>query len=399
MTTGVRSMQSGGDDAGMGSRPDVICLSHLRWGFVFQRPQHLLSRFAARQRVLFYEEPVADEGPSRLESHVSREGVLVATPHLPHDIMADPRERTAVQRELLDELLDRRGVREFLLWYYTPMALAFSEHLQPLATVYDCMDELSHFAGAPPELRQRERDLLARADLVFTGGQSLYEAKRHSHPHVHCFPSSVDAGHFRRARETIAAPADQANVPRPRIGYAGVIDERMDYDLLDRVAELRPDWQLVMLGPVAKVDPATLPKRPNIHWLGMKRYDELPTYLAGWDVAMLPFAHNDATRYISPTKTPEYLAAGLPVVSTAIRDVVRPYGTKGLALIADGADPFVAAIDQALALDREAHRTRADAVLALGSWDRTATQMMEAIDRALVGRAGSLLATGMGARL
>lgn len=379
--------------------PDLVCLSHLRWNFVFQRPQHLLSRFATRQRVFFVEEPVADDGPTRMESRVSREGVVVAVPHLPHDLMNNAEARTAAQRELLDDLMQRSDISEYVLWYYTPMALSFTGHLSPRATVFDCMDELSAFSGAPPEMRLRERELLTLSDLVFTGGQSLYEAKRSRHPAVRCFPSSVDAAHFRRARDRVSHPEDQASLPHPRIGYAGVIDERMDYRLIDHVAQARPDWQLIMLGPVVKVDPASLPKRPNIHWLGMKPYEQLPDYLAGWDVAMLPFAHNESTRFISPTKTPEYLAAGKPVVSTSIRDVVRPYGIEGLAFIADEPEDFVRAIAQALEVDLREHHRRSDAILDQGSWDRTAAQMMDAIEQSIADKHAGMMAGQRGLQI
>lgn len=360
---------------------DVVVLSHLRWNFVHQRPQHLLSRCARQHRVFFVEEPIATDGPARMEVSTPRPGVWVATPHLPEGMTG--READAMQRLLLDELLAEHRVRAFVLWYYTPMAVAFTRHLDPLATVYDCMDELSAFAGAPPEMRKREAELLSRADLVFTGGQSLYEAKRGQHPHVFAFPSSVDTAHFARARRATADPADQAAIPHPRLGFFGVIDERMDLDLLAAVADARPAWQLVMIGPVVKVDATLLPQRPNIHYLGGKEYRDLPEYIAGWDVALLPFALNDSTRFISPTKTPEYLAAGKPVVSTPIRDVVRPYGTRGLVHIAATAGDFVKAVEQALAEDGGARLRRADAFLAQESWDRTWERMRRLIEEVI----------------
>jgi UDP-galactopyranose mutase len=292
-----------------------------------------MTRCAQERRVFFIEEPIFEPGiVPRLQ--VERDGaVRVATPHLPAGTsVADARRQ---QRVLLDDLMGREGVTSFLLWYYTPMALPFTAHLEPMAVVYDCMDELSAFRNAPPDLKALEARLLERADLVLTGGHSLYEAKRHQHPNIHPFPSSVDVEHFGRARRVQEDPSDQADIPHPRLGFFGVIDERMNLDLLERVAAARPDWQLVMLGPIVKIDASALPARPNIHYLGAKSYEELPHYVGGWDVALLPFALNDATRFISPTKTPEYMAAGLPVVSTSIRDVVRPYGQQGLVRIAD----------------------------------------------------------------
>jgi UDP-galactopyranose mutase len=272
---------------------------------------------------------------------------------------------------LIDELIESQRVAEYVLWYYTPMALAFTDHLMPCAVVYDCMDELSAFKGAPSVLKGREAELMRRAALVLTGGQSLYEAKRHQHANIHPFPSSVDAAHFAQARRITADPPDQAAIPHPRLGFFGVIDERMDAALIDAVAAERPDWHIVMVGPVVKVERASLPDRPNIHYIGPRQYDELPRYVAGWDVALLPFARNEATRFISPTKTPEYMAAGKPIVSTSIRDVVRPYGLRGLVRIADDAPAFVRACAEAMAEDATRRITRADAFLRQTSWDGT----------------------------
>nr|MDQ3805554.1 glycosyltransferase family 1 protein [Acidobacteriota bacterium] len=325
-------------------RVDLVCLSHLRWDFVFQRPQHLLTRCAQGRRVFFIEEPIyGDE--LRLDVSACEGGVRVVVPRLPQQARGDSE---GLQRTLLDQLFAEHIVRDHVLWYYTPMPLAWTRHLDPLAVVYDCMDELSAFKGAPPELKEREAELFRRADLVFTGGRSLYEAKREQHPEVYAFPSSIDRAHFAQARETAADPPDQADIPHPRLGFFGVVDERLDIELLDAVAAARPHWQFVIIGPVVKIDPETLPRRQNIHYLGAKQYQELPSYIAGWDVATLLFAMNDSTRFISPTKTPEYLAAGKPVVSTPIRDVVRPYGEAGLVRIAATPAEFVAAAEAAL---------------------------------------------------
>lgn len=358
---------------------DVICLSHLRWGFVFQRPNHLMSRCARHRRVFFVEEPIFDAREPQLTFERADSGVHVVVPHVPPN--SSPEEIVRVQRDLLDELRLERLVHEPILWLYTPMALAITEHIRRSATVYDCMDELSGFHGAPRVLRDQERRLFGVADLVFTGGQSLYEAKRAHHPNVHAFPSSVDAKHFAKARThaQLTEPPDQRAIPHPRLGFFGVVDERMDHALLREAAELRPDLQFVMLGPVVKIDPAVLPRLPNIHYLGQKTYTELPAYLAFWDVAIMPFALNEATRYISPTKTLEYLAAGKPVVSTPIHDVVRPYGEQGLVRIADGADALVraaqAALDERGTHEAERRRQRCDAFVAQTSWDRTWTRM------------------------
>ncbi len=361
--------------------PDLLCLSHLRWNFVFQRPQHLMTRCARERRVFFIEEPLyePDASPHMQIEHCG--AVTVAVPHLPSHL--DEPGVTAALRTLLDAFMHERNVRECVLWYYTPMALGFTEHITPLAIVYDCMDELSAFKGASPVLKDREAALMRRASLVLTGGQSLFEAKRHQHPNIHPFPSSVDVEHFARARRIDADPPDQAEIPHPRLGFFGVIDERMDIELLSGLAAARPDWHFVMLGPVVKIDPATLPRRRNLHYLGPKTYDELPQYVAGWDVALLPFARNEATRFISPTKTPEYMAAGKPVVSTSIRDVVRPYGQQGLARIADDVPTFVRACAAAMAEDPAARNRRADAFLRQTSWEGTWSRIRTLVDAVL----------------
>lgn len=358
---------------------DLVCVSHLRWDFVFQRPQHLLTRAARHRRVFYIEEPqfVDTDEPSLTVRSISPT-LTIVVPQLQQGLSGA--ERNAIQADLLDELLSDHRIIDYALWLYTPMALEFTGRLSPKVVIYDCMDELSAFAGAPRELVVLEADLFSRADVVFTGGHTLYDAKRTRHPNVHAFPSSVDVAHFSRARRCAGEPEDQQGIPHPRIGFFGVIDERMDYDLLDGVSRLRPDWHLVLIGPTVKVDAARLPRASNIHYLGPKPYSVLPEYLGRWDVAMLPFALNEATRFISPTKTPEYLAGGLPVVSTPIADVVRPYGEEGLARIASTPDQFVAAVEELLACDRERHRRDADAFLQHMSWDRTWSSMWEQVE-------------------
>lgn len=360
--------------------PTLLCLSHLRWSFVYQRPQHLMSRFAREYNVLYCEEPLpTDDAEPWLEVRPDEEGVQVMVPRLPWGL--EQSSSNEAIRNLLDKYLALLGVDDLLLWYYTPMSLAFSDHLQPRTVIYDCMDELSAFRGAPPELVERERELLARADVVFTGGHSIWEAKRELHGNAHAFPSSVDIAHFASAREQQLDPADQASIGTPRLGFYGVIDERFDIDLLNDLATRCPQWQFVMIGPVVKIDPAILPNQANIHYLGSKTYDELPQYLAGWDVALMPFALNESTRFISPTKTPEYLAGGCPVVSTPITDVVRRYGDSGLVLIAGTVEQFIAACEHALVLaaDREILLADADRILGDMSWDQTQASMQEMI--------------------
>lgn len=367
-------------------RTKLICFSHLRWNFVFQRPQHLMSRFARDYDVLFWEEPMESDGAPGLDVVHDESGVTVVTPHLPAGM--DEEQRTRTLRSLLNEVLVGEPGR-LVRWFYTPMMLPIAQHLNAAFTVFDCMDELSAFKFAPPELAKLERDLFAMADVVFTGGHSLYEAKRQQHLNVHPFPSAVDIGHFAQARDL--APAEDAP---PTIGFYGVIDERLDIDLVDQVAAQRPDIRFEIVGPVVKIDPATLPRRHNIIYTPSQPYGALPECLGRWHAAMMPFARNESTRFISPTKTPEYLAAARPVVSTGIRDVERHYGALKGVLISDEAEGFAAACDAAilLAQDKASWIGEVDEVLSQISWDRTHWEMRRHIEEGLA-RAESLAKT------
>lgn len=361
------------------SRPTLIALTHLRWDFVFQRPQHLLTRAARDYDVIVVEEPLwTDAETAGVDVSERDGGIRIVQPTLPRGTShADAVDH---QRAILDDLVADAG-SPLTLWYYTPMALPFSRHIEADVTVFDKMDELSAFANAPSLLLALEAELLERADVVFTGGASMHEASAHRHANIRCFPSSIDSAHFVAARGEPVDPADQAGVPHPRIGFFGVIDERMDVALVGEVAAMRPDWHFMMIGPVVKIDPATLPVGDNLHWLGGKSYAELPAYLGNWDVGFMPFAINEATRFISPTKTPEFLAAGLPVVSTAIRDVVRPYGDLGLVEIAATAAETVAAIERVMVRDRGPWLAQADAQISRGSWDQVWSDMHAAMTR------------------
>jgi len=361
------------------ARPTLLCFSHLRWDFVFQRPQHLMSRFARTMSVVFWEEPCeigARETPFlKVRQAEGFPNVRIATPHLPEGL--DEERREAVIKRLLDVHLSV-CTRPLLAWYYTPMMLPFSRHIDASVVVYDCMDELSKFRFAPERLLDLESELIGRADLVFTGGTSLYEAKKGRHSNVHCFPSSVDREHFAKARRELPQPADQAELKHPRLGFYGVIDERFDIDMLREMADLRPDWSLVMVGPVVKIGEDELPRAANIHYLGGKTYEQLPAYLSGWDVALMPFAMNESTQFISPTKTPEYLLGGRPVVSTPIRDVVRTYGHLQGVHIAHDAEGFIRCCEIALEQSRDPNGdwlAEADLLLAATSWDTTQARM------------------------
>lgn len=365
---------------------DLVCFSHLRWNFVFQRPQHLLTRSARERRVFFVEEPQVSDAPAHMEMERDKSEVIVVKPYLPHGLNEE--ETNEAMRKLVDQFFTEE-VGRYILWYYNPMAFNFSRELKPVLTVYDCMDELSLFQGAPPKLQELEQELLDRADLIFTGGETLYEHKRNGYDNVYLFPSSIDTCHFEQARTKQLDPVDQQDISYPRLGYFGVIDERMNIELLSQLAEARPDWHFVMLGPVVKIDPQSLPQQPNIHYLGMKTYEQLPSYLATWDAALLPFHLNDSTRFISPTKIPEYLAGGKPVVSTPIQDVVTPYGVQKLVSIAATTAEFVQAIERVLQMKTEEAASwlvRVDQQLSQNSWDYTWKRMMTLMESSMASK-------------
>ncbi|GAB3429255.1 FAD-dependent oxidoreductase [Massilia solisilvae] len=361
--------------------PSIVVFSHLRWDFVFQRPQHLLTRLAQHYPVLFVEEPEHDDGEPYLDKSSPAPGVTVCRAHTKVAAGGFHDDQIPLLQPLLADLLPP-GERP-IVWFYTPMALPLLQGLNPSLVVYDCMDELASFKNPPKQLLQRETALLNLADLVFAGGPSLYEAKRARHHSVHCFPSSVDVAHFGQGRDKRLSHPAQSAIPHPRLGFYGVIDERFDTGLVEAVAKAHPEWQIVLAGPVAKIGEHELPRQPNIHYMGQQPYEALPQFLAGWDVCLLPFALNEATRFISPTKVLEYMAAELPIVSTPIADVATPYGD--VVAIAEGPTEFIAACEAALALEPAQREALAEAmreIVAHTSWDATASQMRELMDGA-----------------
>ena len=380
-------MASFGQDGAVAPLP-VVCFSHLRWGFVWQRPQHLLTRIAKSHPVYLVEEPEIHASSAKPHLLVSRDtGVTILTPILPESVHPDggfnTRNNATIQSLLSADFLSELGVSDVIAWYYTPMAYgALPSGVNPTVTVFDAMDELSKFRGAPKALRDQERVLMRAADLVFAGGPSLHEARKFRHPRAFCFPSGVEAAHFRSNGDQ--CPTDIADLARPIVGFYGVLDERIDFDLVRSIADAQPDWSIVMIGPLAKISESDLAHRPNIHYLGMRSYDELPRYLEHFDAAILPFAINEATRFISPTKTLEYLAGGKPIVSTPIKDVVGLYGS--VTEVASAAETFVEAIHRLWnesANERAARAERSEQILAQHDWDLTASNMLQLIDEVL----------------
>ncbi len=359
---------------------DMLAFSHLRWSWVYQWPQHLMTRAAQGRRVFFVEEPILTPDVPHLTSYVADAGVTVVTPNLPPGLTAEREHDTL--RNLMAELVDTEPIQPTVLWYFTPAAMPFTVDLGADLVVYDCMDELAVVPGASPALHHQERQLLSRADLVFTGGPSLFEAKRGLHANLYVMPSGVDLEHFRCARGLGGEDAWLASVPHPRIGYAGVLDERLDLELLHAMVAHHPEWHFIFAGPVTNVEPDVLPLQGNVHYLGQLAYQRLPAAFASWDVAWIPFAHNSATQYINPTKTPEYLAAGLRVISTPIRDVVHTWGDHEAVTIASTATECAEGIRRSISAPlSSAQLRRSDRELAFHSWDDTWNRMAQLMEQ------------------
>lgn len=351
---------------------EMIVFSHLRWDFVYQRPQHLISRLSKTRKTLFIEEPIGKGANQSLgyEMEVVSPTLTVLKPKV--DTIYD-----------IHKILRQLGIQEVpIAWFYSPSFMELMPFIEPKKVIYDCMDELSLFKGAPTTIKEQEQELMKAANVVFTGGRSLYESKSKQRKNVHCFPSSVDMVHFKKATDTIEIPEDLKEIQKPRIGYIGVIDERIDMNLLAKTAELMPEYSFVMIGPLAKIGEDDLAKAENIHYLGMKSYNELPNYLAGLDYTMMPFALNDATRFISPTKTLEYMAAEKPIISTAIKDVVSQY--SDCVKIVDSAEQFKDAI-KAIENDKQkSFLPLYKKVLDTTSWDHTAMKISELINLVVI---------------
>jgi len=380
------------DDSKQTDRYGIVVFSHLRWGFVWQRPQQFLSRFAKKHPILFIEEPFFDlkeDAEPRIDFHRVMPNVTVVTPHASPSWATNPKLPTKLRewtKEAIARMNEEGTFERPLLWYYSPMDSSWSlGHFENRGVVYDCMDELSQFTGAPKALVNNEARLIEHADIVFTGGYNLGEKKKKQHDNVHIFGCGVEFSHFNKAIDSnTAVPPDIDFMARPILGWMGVVDERVDYAMVGEMARMRPDWSFAMVGPVVKVDPAHLPHSPNLYWLGGRDYQQLPGYVAAFDVNMMCFAINKATEFINPTKGLEYMATGKPIVSTHVKDVVNQW--SDIVLLAKGAEEFVKAAEQALDKNNADVQARVEKGLALArqcSWESTVKTMQDLIKQAI----------------
>jgi glycosyltransferase involved in cell wall biosynthesis len=344
---------------------DMIVFCHLRWNFVYQRPQHIISRLSQHFNILVVEEPIATDNDGDYELQVISENLTILRPKV---------ERIADIHIILEQL-NLQNID--IAWFYSAAFVELIPYMKINTMIYDCMDELSQFKGASQQLRAQEEFLIKEADLIFTGGKSLYEAKSKLSSNVHCFPSSVDVAHFKKGSNGADIPLDIVEIPEPIIGYIGVIDERINLNLIHETARALPEISFVMIGPLAKIDDRDLPREHNIYYLGMKSYNELPHYLERIKISMMPFALNEATEFISPTKTLEYMAAGKPIISTAIKDVTRDY--SHIIDIVNDSTEFENAINNILSHDKTLDSVKYQEILTRTSWDATTEKMLHLI--------------------
>ncbi len=360
----------------------IVVHSHLGWDWVWQRPQQFHSRLSQRHRVLFVEGPVPRPGLAAARSSIREvadyPNLLVVQMEMPAERWSDGDWVDKERRRLLQSILSGPLGSDFanpVQWFYDPMAVtAFAGHLNESAIVYDCMDQLSQFRDAPAELVRRERELLALADVVFAGGPKIWKEKRQQNANCYSFGCGVDAAHFGKAAAAATiVPADIAALPGPVYGYIGVVDERIDYELVAALADDNAAGSVVMIGPSIKVDPASFPQRPNLHWLGGRDYGQLPAYAKGFDVCLMPFALNEATEFINPTKALEYMATGRPIVSTAIEDVVLQF--EDVVKIARSREEFLARCRRAAASPNPLAVRRGLHLAGRNSWESIVAQL------------------------
>ena len=377
------------------ARPDfpIIVHCHLCWDWVWQRPQQFMSRFSQKHRVLFVETVAPDENLVtplvQLRRFEKWPNLTLLRLQFPtwrwNDGAWVDRERRRLVKEALRGPL-RGQFNNAVQWFYDPMAVpAFAGKMGEIAVVYDCMDELSKFKGAPPEIRKREAELLSAADVVFTGGRRMWESKSQHNSNCHFYGCGVDVPHFGKARsEQTIVPEDIANLPKPIFGYFGVVDERIDYELLEKLAKANPNGSIVMVGPMTKIDPAALPRPKNLHWLGGRDYAQLPAYCKGFDVCMMPFALNEATEYINPTKALEYMATGRGIVSSAIYDVVKNFGS--VVKVANSHEEFIQFCREAAERADEGAIQRGLEMASANSWESIVEKMEGHIAEALAAK-------------
>ena len=362
-------------------RPPLVVFSSQRWHFAWQRTQQLLTRLASNYRITVVEPPLTTHRDAYLECTPVAHGITLAVPHTRCDPGGFHADQFPVTARLLAQFMREHAIVAPLVWLDTPAALPLVQALAPRAVVYDCHDDAAAHGG-DDGLRHLEEQLMRVADVVIAGGPSLYESHRARHANVHCIANAVAAAHFAppspsaKSIEAVSARAIHAAIPNPRLGFFGVIDERIDLELLARVADLRPDWQIVMAGPLRGVTPAALPQRGNLMWLGAQTYAILPHLQAHWDLCLLPFKVDACAHHAAPIEALEFLAGQKSVVATPVHDVAALHGH--IVRLAHGAHAFVEACRTAMCERGPLRRQRRiDALISVHSstWERAADRV------------------------
>jgi hypothetical protein len=376
----------------MPALPVLMVFSHMAWNPGQGRTPQLMAALAGRWQILFVEAPRHAAGAARLESRAIRAGLTVLTLTTPAPAAGFHDDAQAFGVTLLREELAGRRLKIDIAWLDTPMAWPLAQALGIACLAYDCLE------GPPASLQfdaallhQRESALMRTAALMVAAGPSLFNAHRHRHANLHCVCSAVHAEHFSPASlELTSARARrghvlQSSLARPRLGYFGSIDERLDLDLLAALADRQPGWAFVMVGSVAGIAAERLPQRRNIHWLGEQDDALLPYLLAGWDLALMPYVVSEATRFLMPSQTLEYMAGYQPIVSTPVRDVQALYA-PAVTIAAPQAEAFSSACEEVLAESARARSARLidmARIVARHAWANTADFVHGLLDEVL----------------
>jgi glycosyltransferase involved in cell wall biosynthesis len=373
---------------------DIICFAH-DWGGDPTSKTHIMRLLAKKSRVLWVNSiamrrPVASKSDARrLITKLRRAfagcvevepNIFVVNPlvlPLPGSALAQRLNGVLLERSLR-RTLSKLSFARPILWTFLPTMNRLVGRLGERLLVYHCVDKYSEFSGVPRDaIVAMERDLVKRADLVFTSAARLLEECRPLNPHTHFITHGVDTAHFGRALDPqTPVPDDLAGIRKPVAGFFGLIADWVDLPLIRSLARERPDWSFVLIGKAA-TDLAPLQGLSNVHWLGQKPYTELPGYCRGFDVALIPFVQNELTLRVNPLKLREYLAAGLPVVSTPLPEISR---YDGLVRLATRREEFIGGIEAALAERSPELAGRRFEAMRGESWEARVADMARLID-------------------
>ncbi len=319
--------------------PAVICISTSPWGFMFQRPQQLMTLFSEDFKIGYINPPVTSkpalsyEEVIRKYTDIINPNLIVLKPRIPKILNHSAASRYYV--ELLKNFSLEFGFKDIILWICLPQFEYLCGQLDEKLVIYDCQDDYASFSWTPDTTREYDQRLTEKADIVITVSGPMQKTKKKINPLSFLVPNGCDLQHFNSATKILGIPTDILNIRKPRVGFVGAVCEWIDFRLITELAEKEPDWSIVMVGPVRRnIKP---PHLPNTHYLGLKRYHILPNYIRQFDVCSIPFDQNSTiSKNSCPIKLFEYMASGKPVVSTNLPAV--NFAKRVIEIAADSED-------------------------------------------------------------